>query len=67
VSDIHVFKRSFDARKVDTGLHRRRPLADPALEAQVLAGFAENLARRTPDMTWRAPAQAPAELPCGRW
>lgn len=66
ISNIHVFKRSFDARKaellqvyiVDV------TFADPAIEAKVLAKFAENpRVGPTPDMTWRAPAQAPAELP----
>ncbi|MDL9999557.1 NAD(P)/FAD-dependent oxidoreductase [Variovorax sp. J22P240] len=66
VSDIHVFKRSFDARKADLlqVYIVDVALADPALEAQVLARFAENpRVGPTPDMTWRAPAQAPAELP----
>jgi len=66
VSDIHVFKRSFDARKADLlqVYIIDVALADPTLEAQVLARFAENpRVGRTPDMTWRAPAQAPAELP----
>ncbi|WP_431275145.1 NAD(P)/FAD-dependent oxidoreductase [Variovorax ureilyticus] len=65
VTAIKVYKRSFDARKaqllqvyiVDV------TLADPALEAQLLARFAENpRVAPTPDMTWRAPARAPAEL-----
>ncbi|MDM0048986.1 NAD(P)/FAD-dependent oxidoreductase [Variovorax sp. J22R115] len=66
VSDIYVFKRSFDARKADLlqVYIVDVALADPALEAQVLARFAENpRVGPTPDMTWRAPAQAPAELP----
>jgi uncharacterized FAD-dependent dehydrogenase len=66
IGNIHVFKRSFDARKaellqvyiVDV------TFADPAIEAKVLAKFAENpRVSPTPDMTWRAPVQAPAELP----
>jgi uncharacterized FAD-dependent dehydrogenase len=66
ISDIHVFKRSFDARKaellqvyiVDV------TFADPATEARILAKFAENpRVGATPDMTWRAPAQAPSDLP----
>ncbi|MDM0081831.1 NAD(P)/FAD-dependent oxidoreductase [Variovorax sp. J31P179] len=61
-----VFKRSFDARKaellqvyiVDVAI------ADPALEARLLAKFAENpRIGATPDMSWKAPVEAPAELP----
>ncbi|MDM0031374.1 NAD(P)/FAD-dependent oxidoreductase [Variovorax sp. J22P271] len=61
-----VFKRSFDARKaellqvyiVDVAI------ADPALEDLLLAKFAENpRIGATPDMSWRAPVQAPAALP----
>ncbi|MDM0108272.1 NAD(P)/FAD-dependent oxidoreductase [Variovorax sp. J22R24] len=61
-----VFKRSFDARKADLlqVYIVDVMLADPALETRILARFAENpRVGPTPDMTWRAPAQAPAELP----
>ena len=61
-----VFKRSFDARKaellqvyiVDVAI------SDPALEARLLAKFAENpRIGATPDMSWQAPVEAPAALP----
>jgi uncharacterized FAD-dependent dehydrogenase len=66
VREFSVYKRSFDARKaqllqvyiVDV------TLADPALEAKLLRKFADtSRIGPTPDMTWRAPVQAPAELP----
>lgn len=66
VREFSIFKRSFDARKaqllqvyiVDV------TLADPATEAALLRKFAENpRIVATPDMTWQAPAQAPAALP----
>lgn len=66
VREFSIFKRSFDARKaqllqvyiVDV------TLADPATEAALLRKFAENpRIVPTPDMTWQAPAQAPAALP----
>ncbi|MBB3177031.1 NAD(P)/FAD-dependent oxidoreductase [Variovorax sp. Sphag1AA] len=65
VSAIKVYKRSFDARKVQLlqVYIVDVTLADPALEAQLLVKFAENpRVTRTPDMEWRAPAQAPAGL-----
>jgi len=61
-----VFKRSFDARKADLlqVYIVDVSLADPALEAALLARFAENpRISATPDMTWRAPVEAPATLP----
>ena len=66
VREFSVYKRSFDARKaqllqvyvVDV------TLADPALEVKLLKKFADTTRiGPTPDMTWRAPVQAPAELP----
>lgn len=66
VREFSIFKRSFDARKaqllqvyiVDVSL------ANAATEATLLAKFAENpRVVPTPDMMWRAPAQAPATLP----
>jgi uncharacterized FAD-dependent dehydrogenase len=65
VRELKVFKRSFDARKpqllqvyiVDVAL------ADAALEAALLAKFADHPhIGPTPDMAWHAPAQAPANL-----
>ena len=66
VSDIQVFKRSFDARKADLlqVYIVDVAIADPALEARLLAKFAENpRIGATPDMSWQAPVQAPAALP----
>jgi len=66
ISDLHVFKRSFDARKaellavfiVDVTLN------DKALEAQLLAQFQTNPhIQPTPDMAYRLVATAPANLP----
>ncbi|CAN7647235.1 MULTISPECIES: NAD(P)/FAD-dependent oxidoreductase [unclassified Variovorax] len=66
IADFKVFKRSFDARKpqllqvyiVDA------TIADPALEAALLAKFAGHPhIGAAPDMVWRAPVQAPAGLP----
>ena len=66
IAGFKVFKRSFDARKpqllqvyiVDA------TIADPALEAALLAKFAAHPhIGPTPDMAWRAPVQAPADLP----
>lgn len=66
LAEHKVFKRSFDARKVDLlqVYIVDVALSDPALEASLLAKFAENpRIGPTPDMAWHAPAQAPAELP----
>ncbi|MBT2299029.1 NAD(P)/FAD-dependent oxidoreductase [Variovorax paradoxus] len=66
IAGFKVFKRSFDARKpqlfqvyiVDA------TIADPALEAALLAKFAGHPhIGPSPDMVWRAPVQAPAGLP----
>jgi uncharacterized FAD-dependent dehydrogenase len=66
IAGLKVFKRSFDARKpqllqvyiVDA------TIADPALEAALLAKFAGHPhIGPSPDMVWRAPVQAPAGLP----
>jgi len=61
-----VYKRSFDARKADllTVYIVDVQLADPAQEAAVLARHAGSPhIQPAPDMTWRAPAKAPANLP----
>jgi uncharacterized FAD-dependent dehydrogenase len=66
IADLHVFKRSFDARKaallavyiVDM------TLVDAALEAAVLARHPSHPhILRTPDMIYQPVAQAPARLP----
>ena len=66
IAHLHVFKRSFDARKaellavyiVDV------TLADPALEAGLLAQHDQHAhIQPTPDMAWRKPGQALAGWP----
>ncbi|MDP2016724.1 NAD(P)/FAD-dependent oxidoreductase [Hydrogenophaga sp.] len=66
IAHLHVFKRSFDARKaallavyiVDV------TLADPAQEAALLALHAgKPHVQPTPDMAWHAPGHAPAGWP----
>lgn len=66
LSGFKVFKRSFDARKPELLRVYILDVAitDPALEAALLAKFAGHPhVGPTPDMAWRAPAQAPAALP----
>ncbi|WP_213952917.1 NAD(P)/FAD-dependent oxidoreductase [Variovorax sp. dw_954] len=66
IADIHVFKRSFDARKVDLlqVYIVDVTLADPSQEAKLFAKLHGNpRVIPTPDMVYRVPAQAPAELP----
>lgn len=66
IADIHVHKRSFDARKVDLlqVFIVDVTLADPSLEPTLLARLAGNpRVTITPDMSYHAPAQAPADLP----
>nr|WP_315495502.1 NAD(P)/FAD-dependent oxidoreductase [uncultured Rhodoferax sp.] len=66
IADLHVFKRSFDARKVDllAVYIADITLADAALEAPLLAQFPNHPhIGATPDMAYRFVAQAPAELP----
>ena len=66
IAHLHVFKRSFDARKaellavyiVDV------TLADPAQEAALLARHVGNPhIQPTPDMAWHPPGRAPAHWP----
>ena len=66
IAHLHVFKRSFDARKaellavyiVDV------TLADPALEPSLLAQHEKNPhIQPTPDMDWHAPGHAPTGWP----
>ncbi|RYF66355.1 MAG: FAD-binding protein, partial [Comamonadaceae bacterium] len=66
VADIHVHKRSFDARKVDLlqVYIVDVTLADPAIEPQLLAKLAGNpRVTPSPDMAYRLPARAPDDLP----
>jgi uncharacterized FAD-dependent dehydrogenase len=63
---LHVFKRSFDARKADllAVYIVDITLAQPEREAALLAKFAGNPhIQPTPDMAWHPVGQAPAELP----
>ncbi|MDD2546152.1 MAG: FAD-dependent oxidoreductase [Burkholderiaceae bacterium] len=66
IAQLHVFKRSFDARKAElravfiVDLH----LADPAQEAALLARHAGHPhIQATPDMAWQPVGHAPADLP----
>jgi uncharacterized FAD-dependent dehydrogenase len=60
IERVHVFKRSFDARKADLAAVYivDVTLTDPAAEDAVLAKFPSHPhITRTPDMTWRPPVQ----------
>ena len=66
IADLHIFKRSFDARKADllAVYIVDITLAQPAREAALLAQFAGNPhIQPTPDMAWHPVGQAPADLP----
>ncbi|RZI65643.1 MAG: FAD-dependent oxidoreductase, partial [Variovorax sp.] len=66
VADIHVHKRSFDARKVDLlqVYIVDVTLADPGIESLLLAKLDGNpRVTPSPDMVYRPPARAPADLP----
>ena len=66
IAHLHVFKRSFDARKADllAVYIVDITLAQPAREAALLAQFAGNPhIQPTPDMAWHPVGQAPADLP----
>lgn len=66
IADLHVFKRSFDARKADllAVFIVDVTLAEPAREAELLARHAKHPhIQPTPDMDWHAPAHAPAGWP----
>ena len=66
IAELQVFKRSFDARKAEllAVFICDLSLADPAQEAELLAKFDKNPhVNRTPDMSWQAPAHAPAGWP----
>jgi uncharacterized FAD-dependent dehydrogenase len=65
IAHVHVFKRSFDARKVDllAVYIVDITLTEPAQEAVLLARHAGNPhIQPTPDMAWRPVGQAPAGL-----
>ncbi|HEX5757262.1 MAG TPA: hypothetical protein VFY12_13055, partial [Arenimonas sp.] len=66
IARLTVFKRSFDARKADllAVYIIDLELADPAQEPALLACHAgKPHIQPTPDMTWRPPGRAPADLP----
>jgi uncharacterized protein len=66
IDHLQVFKRSFDARKVDllAVYIVDLALADPSAEAPLLAQHAGHPhIHATPDMAWHAPARAPATFP----
>ena len=66
IASVHVFKRSFDARKADllAVFIIDVTLADPGTEADLLAHHAAHPhIQATPDMVWHAPAFAPADWP----
>ena len=66
IADLHVFKRSFDARKADllAVYIVDVTLGDPTSEAALLARHAGNPhILPTPDMLWRAPVHAPVAWP----
>ena len=66
IATLHVFKRSFDARKADllAVYIVDLALADPAQEASLLAQHTGNPhIQPTPDMAWHPPGHAPAHWP----
>ncbi|MEY4979473.1 MAG: hypothetical protein RLZZ352_1743 [Pseudomonadota bacterium] len=66
IASLHVFKRSFDARKADllAVYIVDLALAEPAQEAAVLARHAgKPHIQPTPDMHWQPPGHAPAHWP----
>ena len=63
IATLHVFKRSFDARKAEllAVFIVDITLTDPQAEARLLLQFEKNPhIQPTPDMTWQAPCHAPA-------
>ena len=65
IAQLHVFKRSFDARRagVQAVYIVDVQLADPGQEAALLAQHAQHPhIQPTPDMAWQPPVQAPATL-----
>ncbi len=66
IARLHVFKRSFDARKADllAVYIVDVTLVDPAQEAALLAAHAgKPHVQPTPDMAWNPPGHAPADWP----
>ena len=66
IAHLHVFKRSFDARKADllAVYIVDITLTQPEREAALLTKFAGNPhIQPTPDMAWHPVGQAPADLP----
>jgi uncharacterized FAD-dependent dehydrogenase len=66
INHLHVFKRSFDARKADllAVYIVDVTLADPAQETALLAALAgKPHVQPTPDMAWLPPGHAPAGWP----
>ncbi len=66
IASVHVFKRSFDARKAELQVVYivDVTLADPTREAAVLDALAgKPHVQPTPDMVWHPPVQAPADVP----
>ena len=65
IDQLHVFKRSFDARKADllAVFIVDVTLKDAASEAPLLAQFPKHPhIQATPNMTWKAPCHAPAHF-----
>jgi uncharacterized FAD-dependent dehydrogenase len=65
IDHLHVFKRSFDARKADllAVFIVDVTLKDAASEAPLLAHFPKHPhIQATPNMTWKAPCHAPAHF-----
>jgi uncharacterized FAD-dependent dehydrogenase len=66
IAHLHVFKRSFDARKAEllAVYIVDITLADPALEPGLLAQHKKSpQIQPTPDMAWHQPGQAPRDWP----
>ncbi|HSI55010.1 MAG TPA: FAD-binding protein, partial [Ramlibacter sp.] len=66
IADVHVFKRSFDARKADLMAVYivDVTLADPGREAAILGAFPQNPhIAPTPDMVWHPPVTVTTPLP----
>jgi uncharacterized FAD-dependent dehydrogenase len=66
IAVLHVFKRSFDARKAELMAVYivDLTLAQPAHEAALLGKFGKHPhIGPTPEMEWHPPARAPADLP----
>ena len=65
IATLHVFKRSFDARKAEllAVFIVDITLSDAQAEARLLQKFEKNPhIQPTPDMTWHAPCHAPADF-----